>query len=222
MDNIKFIDGQVKVIFTDGNKSFFINSEEGKTNLKNLKFELGVNHLGYLKQIHSNKVIKYNFENEIEADGLIAQGEKIALGVFTADCIPIILYDKTNNTISAVHSGWRGTNENIITEAINNMIIDYNCSKENIKVIIGPHIRECCYEVGEEVENAFSKEYSNLNLNRKHFSMEQIILEQCDRIGIKKENITTVKECTYCSDKKYYSYRRDNGKCGRMFSYIYI
>lgn len=219
MDSIKFVDGQVKVVFEVGDKSFFINSEEGLKNLEKLKHDLGVDNLGYLKQIHSNRVIDYKFENLVEADGLVFSGENTCIGVFTADCVPIILYDKINNTISAVHSGWRGTYKNIVSNAVN-MMLEKNCEKDNIKVIIGPHIRECCYEVGDEVINSFKEEFPHLST--KKISMEKIITEQLYKIGIKKENITLIGECTYCLDNKYYSYRRDNGNCGRMFSYVYI
>ena len=72
--------------------------------------------------------------------------------MFTADCVPVILVDKENEAIAAIHSGWKGTFSSIVTETILRMKEEYNSKAENIVAYIGPHIRQCCYEVSEDLK----------------------------------------------------------------------
>ena len=90
-------------------------------------------------------------------DGLISSREhKTSLSIKVADCVPVYLYDKKNECYGLIHSGWRGTKNKIITNALNIFFNDFKSLSENILIVIGPHIRKCCYEVDWDVAQHFS------------------------------------------------------------------
>ncbi len=113
----------------------------------------------YLQQIHSDKTYMYNkyYENikDEEGDAIITIEKNVAVGVFTADCVPIIIVNEEKKVVAAVHSGWKGTFNSIVVNTINKMKEEYNINVANTKVYIGPHIRQCCYEVSEELKEKF-------------------------------------------------------------------
>ena len=109
------------------------------------------------EQIHSTKV-KYidTPGNYNDVDGLITDNPKIILTLKVADCVPIYLYDKKNECYGLIHSGWRGTKNKIITNALNIFFNDFKSLSENILIVIGPHIQKCCYEIDWNVAQHFS------------------------------------------------------------------
>lgn len=209
----------------EGGLDFNKSKESGIKNLKNIREWFEVDNVGYLSQIHSNIVHEYN-GNVMEGDGLITDKKGIAIGVFNADCVPVIMYDKKNKVASAVHSGWKGTRSNISVNAVNKMINEYKSSIEDLVVYIGPHNMQCCYEVSEELAN----EFKNLDLykksdilNGRDLSLQKCIIAQLESVGINKKQIKTLDFCTYCNKEyKLHSYRKDKGNSGRMFSFIII
>lgn len=146
--------------------------------------------------------------------------------MFTADCTPVLLVDKTRNVVAAVHSGWKGTYKSITLKTIKKMISEFSCKVQDIEVFIGPHIKKCCYEVSEELKEKFIKEKNNILeselFNGRNLSMEACILSDLKKCNIDDKNITILDECTYCSKGiKLHSYRRTNGDYGRLFSFIF-
>ena len=105
------------------------------------------------------------------------------------------------------------------------MIQEYDVKIENIKVYIGPHIRQCCYEVSEELKESFlnkTKINENELFKGRNLSMERCILEDLRNINIKEDNIYTINLCTYCEkDIKLFSYRKSVGTYGRLFTFAY-
>jgi YfiH family protein len=185
---------------------------------------LGLKEIGYLKQIHSSKIYVYDGVVE-EGDSLITNKANTGIGVFTADCVPVILVDTENKVISSVHSGWKGTYNELVAATIDKMIVDYGSKVDNIKVFIGPHIKECCYEVSEElIKSFYNKEtYKNTIIAKgRNLNLEKCVIKQCISRKIPNENIHSVGLCTYCSkDYEFYSYRKDK-ECGRLFSMAFI
>ncbi|WP_160680083.1 peptidoglycan editing factor PgeF [Clostridium sp. C8-1-8] len=212
------------------NTNFKFDTEEGKGNLKLLKESLGINKISYLKQIHSDKIIIADDSTElsglIEGDALITSCGDTLIGVFTADCVPVLIYDINKKVIAAVHSGWKGTYNSIVMKTVETMINDFQCTVESIKVFIGPHIKQCCYEVSKELIDKFKAEklYSDKNINSgRYLSLEKCIEAQLINIGVDKTNILKSNLCTLCEKKvKLHSYRKDGEHSGRMFTYIYF
>ncbi|MGH4122650.1 MAG: peptidoglycan editing factor PgeF [Clostridium sp.] len=201
------------------------NTEEGLLNLEKIKAHYKLKVIGYLNQIHSDIIL--NFDGNIHnGDALITDRTQTAIGVFTADCVPVILVDTKKRVIASVHSGWKGTKALIVSKTIEKLEQNYGSRAKDIRVYIGPHIGGCCYEVSRELIEEFTSEaiYSNIKISSNNkLDLEKCILEQLLQKGIKEENITTTNTCTACN-KKYelYSYRNSENKLGRMFSFVYL
>ncbi|MBW9155959.1 peptidoglycan editing factor PgeF [Clostridium sp. FP2] len=205
--------------------NFNKNTQEGLLNLEMIKKHYKLQDIGYLNQIHSDIIVSFD-GNTNDGDALISDRTKTAIGVFTADCVPVILVDTKKGVIAAVHSGWKGTKALIVSKTIERLEENYGSKAKDIRVYIGPHIGGCCYEVSPELIEAFTSEdiYSNIKIsNNNKLDLEKCILAQLVDKGIKEENITTTHTCTACN-KQYelYSYRNSENKQGRMFSFVYL
>lgn len=230
-DYLVLNEGNITIGFStaEENRSFNRNTEEGIKELEGIKEEFDVKELAYLKQIHSDSVYVYNGQElfkDNEGDGIVTRKVDTCIGVFTADCVPIILVDKTLGVVSAVHSGWKGTISSIVKKALEKMKEEFNCKAENIKIYIGPHIRKCCYEISEELKERFLKETGieeNILFNGRNLSMEKVIEKDCLDFGVRDENIFSLNLCTYCADDiKLHSYRKSDGSYGRLFTFVII
>lgn len=161
-----------------------------------------------------------------DGDALITDKKNVALGVFTADCVPILLYDNVNSVIAAVHSGWKGTLLDICGKTIDKMIKEYDVKAENLTVYIGPHNKGCCYEVGEEVAAKFTENqcYGKLPIMKNgKLDLEKCIISVLVEKGVIQSNINTLDICTYCNEEeKLYSYRKSEGSKGRLLSFVYL
>lgn len=198
---------------------------EGRDNLAALKKLFHVNDIGYMNQIHSSLIHIYD-GNVYNCDALISNKKNIALGVFTADCVPVLIADSNKGISAAIHSGWKGTLDCIVLKTLNLLKDKYGVSPLDLHVVIGPHIKNCCYEVGEEVIAKFmhSEIYMNENIiNNRMLNLEKCIKLQLNRFSIPEDNINTINVCTYCSSEyKMYSYRKQRENAGRMFSFVII
>ena len=224
---IKFQHDNAVILFSTAKDelNFNKNTEEGLLNLEKTRAHYHLQDIGYLNQIHSDLI--FNFDGYInDGDALITDRTKTAIGVFTADCVPVILVDTRKGAIAAIHSGWKGTKALIVSKTIERLQEDYGSRYEDIRVYIGPHIGGCCYEVSRELVEEFTSEdiYSNIKIsNNNKLDLEKCILAQLKEKGIKEENISTTNTCTACN-KQYelYSYRCSENKQGRMFSFVYL
>ena len=172
------------------------------------------------KQIHSSNVtICTNVGQILDTDGIIANNKDFILSIQVADCIPIYIYDEKNQNIGLIHAGWRGVNLGIIENSIKRMK-ELDINSIDIKVLLGPSIRQCCFEVGPEVGGLFKKKYQQMGKNdRTQLDLQNVIIDKLINMSIQNENIIDVKECTCCSDN-YHSFRRDGDKAGRMIGMI--
>lgn len=222
----------VKIVFSTAkmNRSFNRHNEEGIENLNSIKDDFKVDDVIYTKQVHSDIVHVYNKEykniKDEDGDGIITNENNVAVGVFTADCVPIIIVNEEKGVVSAIHSGWKGTFNSIVVNSINKMKEEFNINIKNTKVYIGPHIRQCCYEVSEELKEQFinhTKIEKHKLFNARKLSMEECILKDLRECGIEEGNIFSLELCTHCEKNiKLHSYRGTNGTYGRLFSFAYI
>ncbi|MGL4875703.1 MAG: peptidoglycan editing factor PgeF [Clostridium sp.] len=208
-------------------RSFNRNTETGIDCLNNLKDEFNCEEIFYLKQIHSDLVYICNKEvgfNEQEGDGIITTQKNSMIGVFTADCVPIII--RSGNIIAAIHSGWRGTIKGIVYKTLSEMEKNFGVLKNEIEVYIGPHIKKCCYEISEELKERFLTE-TNIEekqlFDGRNLSMEKVIEKDCLKFGVKEKNIFNLELCTHCTEEiKLHSYRKSSGAYGRLFTFAII
>lgn len=194
---------------------------------------LGINYKNIvtLKQVHSNKVIKITkehrgrgalkFEESVdEADAMITSEYNLPLVVFTADCMPIFFLEPERRIAAIAHSGWRGSLNNIASKVVNEIVKNGGKAK-NIIVGLGPAIRDCCYEVREDVYSLFDERFITKRDNRYFLDIYKINIENLINSGIKQENIYSTNFCTYCNINFCFSYRRE-GETGRMASVIML
>lgn len=186
------------------------------------------------KQIHSDIIYKATAADRnrcmIEGaspvcDGLITDVPGLALNVFTADCTPILYHDPLTGAVGAAHAGWRGTAAGIAQKTVQAMVDAYGCRPENIRVAIGPHIGQCCFEtdwdvpqamldaLGEEARPAIVKR------NEKYYvNLLEINTLFLRRAGIR--HIESCPDCTACQPERFWSYRRVGARRGAQGAII--
>ena len=172
----------------------------------------------FTRQIHSNIIAEINnknFDLKIEADGLITNDFSIGLGILTADCAPIFIFDKKKSFICCLHAGWKGTLLNIAKKSIHLITKKYNKNINDIIVIIGPCLGKKNFEVDSNFKNDFTKlneNYKNFfqkkNSHKDIFDMRGIINYQFKNLHIK--NIFNLAEDTYQNKQLFFSYRRSS------------
>jgi YfiH family protein len=179
----------------------------------------------YLNQIHSDCFFQVSEENYIDikgacGDALITSAKGIAIGVFTADCVPVILVDSETKTAAVIHAGWKGTYKNIVKKVICQMVDKMGTNTDNIEAVIGPSIGPCCFEVGSEVAEKFN--FVLRKEGRYYVDLWKENEKQIIESGVHSDKITTGNLCTVCEDDLFFSYRRDSGKTGRMGTFVEI
>lgn len=188
---------------------------------------IGISKLIKLKQIHSNIVRRVSYdtkdESSLEGDALISSFRGICIGVYTADCIPVLLYDKQHCIVAAVHAGWRGTLGGVISETLKNMKLNHNSDPANIVSVIGPGIGKCCFEVDKDIASKFIEKFQETDNFIYPYNSKFILdLQHINKEMLKKEgvkNIEVIDICTKC-DTNYYSYRREGQGVGSQLSFI--
>ena len=185
---------------------------------------LDVSNVTKPKQKHTNKikrVDKVYLPEEIgEIDGLITNKQNLVLATTNADCILYLLYDRKNNAIANVHSGWKGSYQRIIENAIDEMINEFGTNPKDLIVCICPSIRKCCFEVGLDVRDMFYEKFSFLeDINKfilngfeeNKFYIDTVGINNCLLVqkGVRKENIYDSGICSMCHDDMIHSYRSE-------------
>lgn len=163
-----------------------------------------------------------------EGDGLMTAIPGVTLVVFTADCIPVLLYDPVRRVIAAVHAGWRGTAAGAVSVAVEQMKAAYGCRAEDILAAVGPGISDCCFETNEDVPNAMMSAvatpalpYIKIMENGKFsVDLKGINRKRLELAGLLPENIAVSGDCTACMGEKYWSHRRLGGQRGSMAAMI--
>ena len=187
-----------------------------------------LDNLVHMRQVHSSTVMvvgsNNDFDNPPECDALITNIPEIPLMVMTADCTPVLLFDREKNIIAAVHAGRAGAFGNIISKTVKKMKSGFDSKPEEIIAAIGPSIRNCCYEVGKEIVDEADRngfKYAISTRDKKFYlDINTILVRQLRESGIKQENIEDIGICTACRNDLFFSYRADFQKTGRMAGVI--
>jgi YfiH family protein len=164
-------------------------------------------------QEHTDEVIVLEKDlNTRVADALVTDRHDIMLGIQTADCVPILLFDKVHRAIGAVHAGWRGTAKGILKKTLKIMETRFGCDPRDVIVAMGPAIRWCCYEVADDVVEAVRQateddNYHKVEDGKNCLDLQSANAAQALSAGITKDHISIIEECTYCFPETYYSYR---------------
>lgn len=153
-------------------------------------------------------------QHKITADGIVTDKSGIILCIGTADCAPILFYDKEHHIIGAAHAGWRGALKNIAENTLD-VMLKHGARKANIHAAIGPCLQQQSFEVGRDM----LEEFINVNpdnakwftagrdLQHFQFDMEGYLVEKLKKYGL--TNITKSGIDTYTSEDSYFSFRRN-------------
>ena len=213
----------------DNKKNIFEN-----LNIVCKKFGVSNKKLILLKQLHSNKFYfiskksRFN-KKKFKGDALITDCKNIAIGVLTADCVPILIYDKNKKIVSAIHAGWKGAYKGIIKKVIT-FLIKRGSKQEDLIAAIGPCISKKNYEVQKNFKDKFikkdkqNKKFFNFIKNKTYFSLNSYVYYQLKMLGLKKLEI--IKKDTFDPKNNFFSARRSShykeNDYGRNISIIMI
>jgi YfiH family protein len=197
-------------------------------NLSDAARYFGLSKISTLNQIHSSDVIiiKDGFKDvsREKGDAMITSLKGIGIGVFTADCVPLIFADKTGTVVAVVHAGWRGTLSQISKATLIEINKGFGIESSRVSCVIGPSVGGCCYEVSEDVASQFIDKFKDWNyfLFRKGNFKYILDLKKANSIALSKEGVEDVEIiniCTKCSSD-FHSYRRDGKNAGKQLSFI--
>lgn len=216
------------------------NSEDIEKNLEDLCRELGVDKERVIMphQTHGTEVMQIGADFlSLSAtvkgmilegvDALITDVKDVCIGVSTADCIPILIYDYAHHAAAAVHAGWRGTAKRIACKAVKMMEVSFGSRPEDLTAVIGPGISIDAFEVGDEVYAEFEAAGFNMaDISRKedkwHINLPECNCRQLAAMGLKENNINVSGVCTYNNSNDYFSARKLGTESGRIFTGIIL
>jgi len=202
-------------------KGYPLASLENNHPLIQLQKEIGAHSVVFNHQVHGTVGHNITHTNEIpqtllttESDFLITNQPGIALGILTADCLPLVLYSPEKHVVSLIHAGWKGAVQGIIQKAITTLENDFSINPATLTVACGPAAQVCCYEVKNDFYEHFKNDPNAKNCfeqrdNKLFFSLSRYANALLDAYNIPAEQRDfSAHCCTVCTDK-YYSYRRD-------------
>lgn len=164
-------------------------------------------------------------------DGLITDEPNVPILTFYADCVPLMFYDPVKKVIAAAHSGWKGTVAGIGRVMVDTLVRDNHCRREDILAVIGPSICWDCYEVSEDVVEAFKSEfpsrlYDKIFIDKDNgkyqlnlWAANEYVLRDA---GIAQEHLTLPDICTCHNDELMISHRATGGKRGNMAAVLML
>ena len=163
-----------------------------------------------------------------QADGLVTDIPGVTLAVYSADCLPILLYDPVRRVVGAVHAGWRGTALGIVERAVEKLRDCYGCDPADIRAAIGPGISKCCFETHEDVPNAMTEAMGSAALpyievlptGKFHVDLKGLNALRLERAGLLAGHVDVSPDCTMCLPEKYWSHRQTQGRRGSQAALI--
>jgi polyphenol oxidase len=162
-----------------------------------------------------------------EGDGMVTAAPGLALGIFTADCVPILMVDEERRVAGALHAGWRGTLAGIAGEGVRAMVV-LGARRTAVRAALGPSIGICCFEVDASLAEEFALQVPG---TRKHtrtgkpgkayLDLRAIIRDQLEREGVDPRSIANIGPCTRCANDLFFSRRGAGGATsGLQMSFI--
>ena len=183
-----------------------------------------------VKTVEEAKPAENQLGDTIYCDVIVSGARGVLAGVKTADCVPLLIGDPVTGAFAAVHAGWRGTLATAAVVAVDRLKREYDAKPQDLRVAIGASAGPCCYEVGNEVIEAFTNRFgSGANLfttTRPGHAMVDLLKanrDQLESAGVMPERIHTAPICTMCRTDLFFSYRKEknlHGKVGRLMAVV--
>ncbi len=159
-----------------------------------------------------------------EADGVWTDAPGVAVGVRTADCLPVLIEDRGGGRVAAVHAGWRGVLADIVRKALDQLRAE-GARRDDLRVAIGPCIQRCCFEVDGDLPERFAAAFGaevvvqRPEKQRRHLDLPRAVTLALARAGLEAGQVDVLPPCTAC-DPRFFSHRREHGLTGRQLSFI--
>jgi YfiH family protein len=184
-------------------------------------------------QVHGAAVHVVSADDEVrqvrglEADALVAPAGGIAIGVRVADCVPVLVVDAQSGAVAAIHAGWRGTVRGVVEAGVAALLAHGSGDPGELRATVLPHIRRCCFEVGEDVAlellgSTPGREPSVIDRTRPkpHVDLTAIVCAKLRALGLADAAIDVVPGCTRCEPARFFSFRRDGKHSGRHLAAV--
>lgn len=161
-----------------------------------------------------------------EADAVVSIESGVAVGVVTADCVPVLLASEDGRAVAAVHAGWRGLACGILARGVD--ALRQGCGDQRILAAIGPCIGGCCYEVDVPVLDALEARCGPLGAVTRRSRPGHALLDlgalvgsELGRLGLAQSDVARLPDaCTHCDPVRFHSYRRDGARAGRLVHFV--
>lgn len=176
-----------------------------------------------LHQVHGDLLHVAPWEGRPTGDAGFSSAPGLIVGVETADCLPVLLVDPERRQAAAVHAGWRGTAAGIVRRVVE-ALVSRGSRPADLLAALGPCNGACCYEVGEELREAFGAGSEGLfrpgPRGKPHLDVRAANVRQLEEAGVLPGRVAHVDECTQCRPDLYHSYRREGRGGGRMVNFV--
>ena len=228
----------------DDYKSLNISFKEGDLesrvlqnwNRLSMAFAIHLDNFLTLNQVHGDDILViksygeyFSTDKALNYDAMVTTRQNLAICIKTADCVPVLIVDRAQKIIAAVHAGWKSTAAGISTKVIHLLYERYNSDPQNLLVAIGPSIGPCCFEVDEEAAELFRvQEDCDLFMSPGEKQKKWVVdLPEANRRqiingGISEDNIDLSNLCTSCRQDLFFSHRGSGGITGRQLNFVMI
>lgn len=194
----------------------------------------GARVMHFASQVHGARVAHVSGEDDpaqtalVKGDAVCSDSPGVAVAIFVADCTPLLFADVRTGAFAALHAGWRGTIAGVVDATIATMATRYGSRPADLRAALGPCIGACCFEVGQEVADAFALAFADApgivlaQAGRKpHVDLRAAQRFQLLRAGVATDAIDVSADCTHCDPAgRFFSYRRDRGSTGQHLAFI--
>jgi YfiH family protein len=176
---------------------------------------MGADNLVFARQVHGNNVAVLTRDNRAQesnpgelfaADAMVTDQRQVYLVIQVADCQPVMLYEPGRQVVAGIHSGWRGSVQNVIGRTVEMMREDFGCNPARIKAGVGPSLGSCCAEF-VNYRDEIPQKYWRYGNSKHYFDFWAISRDQLLQAGVPSENIESGQICTRCRTEEFYSYR---------------
>jgi polyphenol oxidase len=197
-----------------------------------LQKKMSLSDIVFLHQTHGTDGLIMQAKNDIPANNLMIEGDyiitnlsRVGIGIFTADCLPVICYDNKHHIAAIAHAGWKGALAGIIPTIVQSLQQQFKADLGDLTFFFGPSAQQCCYEVKQDfitLLNSYSFGYKTIHStnNRLFFNLSLFVQLQLQHLGVPVHSChMAYNTCTICNPH-YFSYRRQQEHAGRQVTLI--
>ncbi len=177
-----------------------------------------------VQQVHGNEIIVASSKEKTNipaADAIVTRERNLPILIRTADCLPVFFLDSTRPAIGLAHAGWRGVQKKIVHKMVETLKNYFGSDPSKIQAALGPSIRKCCYEAGNEFLDYFPGFVQKKN-GKNYFDLVEAAIRQLEEAGVQRSLVTDSEICTACSADRFFSARREGRNTGRLLSVLML